>query len=151
MKKHKDFLYTILGISVIALLIFITYKSEQPKPVKLDFDKRQQTKEHTLVSEILADTETFAAKEDSATENVPSAPPYGTSVPLPVAGTPLPVAWESKSAPNLDEAELSPSLQRSLAASADLRTDQYTDPSSEFNLARVEELRAIRKNRHKTE
>lgn len=150
MKKHKDFLYTLLGIGVIALLIFIVYKSKQPKPVQLDFAESPQTKEHDLVSEILADTESFAATEDAILEQVAQSPTY-KNVPLPVAGAPLPVAWGSKPAPNLDEATLSPSLQRSLAASADLRTEEYTDSRSELNLARVEDIRSIRQNRHKAE
>ncbi len=150
MKKHKDFLYTFLGIGVIALLVFIVYKSKQPEPVQLDFAESPQTEEHDLVSEILADTETFAEKEDAILEQVAQSTTY-ENVPLPVAGAPLPVAWDSRSAPNLDEASLSPSLQRSLAASADLRAEEYTNPRSELNLARVEDIRRIRQNRHKTE
>ena len=152
MKQHKDFLYTILGISVIVLLIFITHKSRQSEPIQLNFTEQSQTREHELVGEILDDTESFAVAEDAAVENKPQKTSLpDTSVPLPVAGAPLPVAWESTSAPNISEVELSPSLQRSLAASVDLRTEQYTNPSSELNLRRVEDLRAIRKNRHKTE
>ena len=106
MKKHKDLFYTILGISVTALLIVITYKSKQQKPVQLNLTEQSQTQEHELVSEILADTESFAAAEDASLDK--KAPSTPTPVPLPVAGAPLPVAWESTSAPNIDEAELSP-------------------------------------------
>lgn len=150
--KHKDLLYTALGIGVIAGFIFITFKSEQPKPVKLEFTQQPQTEESALISEILADTESFATAEEAAIEDTrQKKSALDASVPLPVVGAPLPVAWDSASAPNLGETTLSPSLQRSIAASASLSADEYTDPSSELNLARVEELRTIRKNRHKTE
>lgn len=150
MKKHQDLLYTLLGISVIPALILITYCSQQPKPLSLEFTEQTQSKEHSLVNEILADTETFAANED-AKLNQTTQPGAKQPIPLPVAGAPLPVAWDSKSAPNLAESELSPSLQRSLEASASLSAEEYTNPSSDFNLERVEDLRAIRKNRHQTE
>lgn len=149
MKKHKDFFYTLVGISFMALLIFIAYKSKQPKPIQLDLTEQLQTEEHSIVSVILTDTESFAAKEDAILEQIAQSPTY-ENVPLPVTGAPLPIAWDSKPAPDLDEAELSPSLQRSLAASADLRTDDYTNPRSEFNLARVEDIRTIRKKRHQS-
>ena len=147
MKKHKDFLYTFLGIGIIALFVVIVYRSEQPDPVKLDFAERPQTEAHALVGEILADTEAFAAGEDAGLDRSAHAQSPTLTTPLPVAGAPLPVAWESKPAPGMDEAELSPSLQRSLDASASLRTEAYTNPTSELNLARVEDIRAIRKNR----
>lgn len=146
MKKQRGLLYTLLGIGVIAMLIFITYRSEQPEPVKLNFSEKPQTKEHALVGEILADTEGFIAEEETSvnqTEQLKLSAP----VPLPVAGNPLPVAWESEPAPDIGETELSPSLQRSLAASASLRSEAYTNPSSELNLERVENIRAIRKQR----
>lgn len=149
MKKHKDILYTLIGVGVIALLILITYKSKQPKPIELEFSEQPKTQEHSLVEEILADTEAFATAEDARvdTEAQTSQPLSQESTPLPVAGAPLPVAWDSKPAPTIDEVELSPSLQRSLAASAELRSETYTNPNSEFNLARVAELREIRKKR----
>ena len=150
MKKHKDIFYTLLGIGVVASFIVITHRSQQPEPMKLDFAGQPQSEEHIFVSDILADTEAVAAAEDARIDQASSSGSV-ESVPLPVAGAPLPVAWDSQSAPNLAESELSPSLQRSLAASASLRTEAYINPSSEFNLGRVEDIRAIRKNRHATE
>lgn len=59
--------------------------------------------------------------------------------------------WDSQAAPDLDSLDwssLSPSLQRSLAASAELATPMYTDPNSAHNLAAIDALRAIRERRH---
>ena len=150
MKKHGALFYTLLGISVIALLILITRKSEQPKPVELNLSEKPRTKEHNLVSEVLADTESFTTKEDAAVNQASQLQSF-TTPPLPVAGAPLPVAWDSQSAPDIDEVELSPSLKRSLSTSASLQSKEYTDPNSELNLDRIEDLRLIRQNRHQSE
>lgn len=149
MKKHKDFLFTLLGVAVLAGLIFAVYQSKQPEPVVIDLSQQPaKSPEHQLVSEILKDTEVFAEAEDNhLSEPRPSVAPQLNGAVIPVAGQPLPVAWDSQPAPNIDEVELSPSLQRSLAASASLRTEAYTNPSSELNLQRVADLRQIRQDR----
>ena len=149
MNKYKYLLFVVLGIAVIASLIFVFNQPEAPTSLKPDTSvslEPAQSLEDALVSEVLADTEAFAEAEDAAIleASVSEVPP---SVPLPVSGSPLPVAWESKPAPNMDEVELSPALQRSLAASAPLRTEAYMNPSSDFNLERVESLREIRQRR----
>lgn len=145
MKKHKDFLWTLLGIAVMASLIFAVYQSKQPAPMELDLSEQTQTSEHVLVGAILADTEAFAEAEDTAAVLQSSTIP--TSAPLPVAGASFPVAWDSQPAPTMDQVELSPSLQRSLAASAPLRTEAYSNPASDLNLQRVSSLRDIRQKR----
>lgn len=172
MKKHKGFFYILLSVGAIALILFVTYKSQQPKLVQFDFKGKPQINEHNLANKIPFDTESFAVTEN-ATGTIPAAPnkpisttfattegaileqitqtPTYKNIPLPVAGVPLPKAWDSKSAPNLKEVELSPSLQRSLVASASLREEKYTNPESELNLTRVEDIRAIRQKRHETE
>ena len=50
-------------------------------------------------------------------------------------------------AATIDQAELSPALQRSLAASAALRTEAYIDPNSDLNRQRIASLRQIREQR----
>jgi hypothetical protein len=57
----------------------------------------------------------------------------------------------SQAAPDFDSSDwssLSPSLQRSLAASADLATPMFTDPNSSHNLSVIAALRSIREARH---
>jgi hypothetical protein len=146
MKKHKDLLLTLLAIAVIAGLIFAVKWSKRSELPTIDLSKQKaKSEEHQLVGEILKDTEAFVVAEDAALlEKTPST----SHSPLPALGASLPAAWDSQPAPSIDEVELSPSLQRSLAASASLRTEEYINPSSDLNLERVGELRQIRQTRH---
>ena len=59
--------------------------------------------------------------------------------------------WQSVPAPTMDQVALSPSLQRSIDASEDLRTDDYIDPNSAHNLEAVAALRALRTQRQSAE
>lgn len=147
MNKNKDILFTLLGIAVLAALIFAVYQSKRPDPVEIDLSNlSEKSAEHKFIGEVLDDTEAFAANEDASLKNAEG---EAEQAPLPIQGEPLPVAWESQPAPTADQVALSSSLQRSFAASASLRTDEFVNPSSDMNLQRVEDLRAIRESRHK--
>lgn len=150
MKKHTDFILTLAGIALLAGMIALVYQSNQPDPIVLDFtDLPALSDEHKHIGEALKDPEAFSVSEDMELLSRQSpAPLLSSESPLPTLGAPLPVAWESQPAPTIDEVELSPALERSLAASASLRTEDYTNPSSELNLQRIEDLREIRLQRH---
>jgi len=150
MKKHKDFLYTLLGIGFMASLIFIVYKSKQPEPIQLDLSEKPKTEEHDLIGEILSDTESFTVKEDAAIESEVTQQLEVESVTAPSIEPVDRVStgsWERQAAPNIADIRLSPSLERSLEASASLRTENFSNPSSEFNSGVVGSLREIRRKR----
>jgi hypothetical protein len=56
-----------------------------------------------------------------------------------------------RAAPNFDEVALSDSLQRSLQVSAALRSESYSNPSSQLNAERIQQIRTLRKNRQSSE
>ncbi|MGB0745099.1 MAG: hypothetical protein ACPGSB_11305 [Opitutales bacterium] len=145
--KNKDMLLTLGGIALMALLIFAVRQSRQPEPVVLDLkNKPEMSEEHSFVRDALLDADVLARAEDSSLSRIEQDSPADDV--LPVAGAPLARNWESKPAPEADAVELSPALQRSLAASAHLRTDDYINPNSEYNLEAARALQEARKSRH---
>jgi hypothetical protein len=145
MKLLKETWWIFASIAALGALVFFVTRSERPDPIVIDLrETTTKSAEHELVSQTLKDPETFAANEEQA---LAAALQPDAATPTPTPGAPLPVAWERKPAPNIDEVELSPALQRSLAASAHLRTDAYINPKSSLNLQSVASLREIREQR----
>lgn len=145
--KNRDLIYAAIGIGAMALILLFVARQNQPQELTIDLGpERKLGDAHQMVADALMDIDSAAAQQDSATRSGPSG--YAASdAPLPVAGEPLPVAWESKPAPEASHVGLSPSLERSLAASAELRQERYTNPSSPHNLQQIETLRSIRQER----
>jgi len=146
-KRNKDLFWAAIGLCLFALFVFTLNRLKQPREVILDLGvEKELSQQHRFIETSLGNAEELAKAEDAALVSV-KPPVLPAANARPVEGAPLPVAWASKPAPEASEVKLSASLQRSLAASADLRSEQYTDPSSELNLQRVHSLRQIREKR----
>jgi len=137
MKKHQNLLWTLLGSAVIAAFVALVYQSKQPAPLELDLADSPKTAEHTLVGDILADTEAFAAAEDTSLgESKLARPTIADSTQALLATD----ETRSQRAPDLDVSALSVSAQRIYLSGASLREDAFIDPSSTENLSVVRTL-----------
>jgi len=146
--KSKDLLWAALGLSIFVGGLVYMNRQKQPEPVVIELKSdASSSPEHAMVQQALLAPDSIV-QEDTLSEVVPVSELTQVATPeLPVKGEPLPIAWESRPAPEASDVKLSASLERSLAASADLRTDEYTNPSSELNLESIASLRAIREQR----
>lgn len=142
----KEFLWSVGPIAIIALLVFTLNRANQPKEVTLEIEVTEKSKEHEFVANSLNQIERVIAAQEEAISRT-SGNEMTLLAPALVPGAPLPVAWQSSPAFEADAVDLSPSLERSLAAGAELRTEPYTNPSSDLNLQRIESLRDIREQR----
>lgn len=146
-KKNKDLIWGIVALALFACFVFALNRINQPERIILEFEETAKSKEQIFIANSLKEIDGLVDAQEAAivrrTESTTTAVP----VPVPVAGTALPVAWQSLPAPEADSIGLSDSLERSLAGSAELRTEPYINPSSDLNLRSIESLRAIREQR----
>ncbi len=156
-RRYPDLCWTALVLVLACFVLFTVNRSRRPRSIELPAeDPTRMSPEHRHVEQALLQPESIAQWEAEAESQLsaeasdPAAPFSGASRPTPVTGTPLPATWDSAPAPdlNLSSADtLEPALRRSLAASASLRTDAFTDPGSARNQQQVEALRRLRQAR----
>ena len=154
-RRYPDLCWTALALVFAGLVLFSVNRARHPQPLELPpEDPARMSPEHRHVQKALLDPESLAQREaepgrGAIFDPAPAVSPRASG-PAPVAGTPLPAAWDSRPAPDLDPdntAALDPGLGRSLAASRSLRAATFTDPGSARNQEQVEALRRLRQAR----
>ena len=153
LKKNKDLVWCALGLVLFGLFIFGLNRLNRPEPIQLDLSSnKERSDKHRFVADALTDADLIAENEDQKLDQLNESTPTQTAHPQqPSFSTQNVGSWERQAAPSINDRELSPQLERSLASSAFLSEQDFSSPNSELNYGQTESLREIRRKREEAE
>lgn len=139
--------WTFAGLLLGGSVLYWVNQAKEPEALILEVEASSSNDQYDMVGDALVDPEHFAVQEDASLEASIEETDAVVEVAITVDEAPLAAKWERQSAPSMSDVKLSPSFERSLAASASLRTDEFIGRDSQMNREVVTELRAIREAR----
>ncbi|ADE53706.1 hypothetical protein [Coraliomargarita akajimensis] len=139
MKQYRDLIIVCAGLCVMALLVYLVVRQNQPKELDLQLQDHtaDRSEEHQFIADVLVDESEEAVSQIAQEEGLGE----GQQNPQDVQA----LFARERPAPNqpaktLGQVQISPEVQRSLVSSSGMRQAAYANANSAHNHQTVQSL-----------